>query len=113
MERYNFLKSETIGLNVKNLELFEEVLNRLEKELIIDPDSIFIENTNYDLTFFSDIILKKKFNVCLDIGHLYLTGFDFNNFKNVFNDKSGVIHLHGFKDNSDHLSLDKIDREYL
>jgi len=113
MDRYNFLKSETIELNAKNHELFEDVLNRLEKELTIDPDSIFIENTNYDLTFFSGIILKKKFNVCLDIGHLYLTCLDLNNFIDVYKDKTGVIHIHGFKDYKDHMALDAIDKEKL
>ncbi len=113
MDRYNFLKSDPIELNDENHKLFEEVLTVLENESVIDPASIFIENTNYDLTFFSDLILKRKFNVCLDIGHLYLTGLDMNKFITVFNEKIGVVHFHGFKDGKDHLALDKIDKEIL
>ncbi|MBN2544330.1 MAG: sugar phosphate isomerase/epimerase [Spirochaetes bacterium] len=113
IDRYNFLKNDLIELNMENHVKFEEVLNKLESKLNIDPSSIFIENTGFDLVYFSDIILKKNFNICFDIGHLFLNGLDFNKFINVFKDKIGVIHLHGFNDNKDHLSLDNIKGEHL
>lgn len=101
-----------VKLNKKNFDKFKKVCKSI-KQKIPNPDFFYIENTNYDLTFFKDIILENGYSVCLDIGHIICFNHEFDPFINIFNNVINEIHIHGVKKGKDHLSLDKLDNKYI
>jgi len=88
---------------------FDSVLKDLAKRLENNTSKIAIENTDYDLTFYSDIIKKYGYSICMDIGHILRFNFDLEQFIKAFYNRIAVIHLHGCKNNKDHMSLKVID----
>ncbi len=72
-------------------------------------DSIFVENTHYDLTYFADIIEARGFGVCMDVGHLMRCGHDIARFTKRFDGRIGEVHLHGFDGAEDHIGLSRTD----
>ncbi len=103
---------EKVELNKSNFELFEDVCKKI-KSKVSNTDSIIIENTSYDLTFFKNIIYKYNYSVCLDIGHLIICDLDIGKFIDEFKSKIKVIHIHGVKNNKDHKPLNDLDKNVL
>jgi sugar phosphate isomerase/epimerase len=101
-----------VELNKNNFKNFKKVC-KLIKNRMANPEYFYIENTNYDLTYFKDIILENGFSVCLDIGHLFNYKQDFSIFISSFNKVIKEMHIHGIKNGKDHLSLNKLDKKYI
>jgi sugar phosphate isomerase/epimerase len=98
-----------VDLSNENYDLFNNILNKINTNFKEIKKKILIENLSYDLVHFKDIINNYNFNICLDIGHLYMHNHNLNNFINEFMEKIKVVHLYGFNEKKDHLSLDNID----
>ena len=74
--------------------------------LIASPHNMFcIETLGWDLREIADIIGEFEFSVCIDVGHLLLTGSDVAEFFRAFSGKVRVVHLHGVSEGRDHISL--------
>jgi sugar phosphate isomerase/epimerase len=88
----------------------DQALSSLRKILAtgIQPGLISIETLDYPCELLTDIICELDLNICLDLGHLILHGYDINSAFDSFAAKIAVIHLHGFVDNRDHLALNKL-----
>lgn len=108
----NFSYKEII-LNDESTNNYDFILSAIKERFKENYSKILIENTGYDLTFFKDTIIKHNFNICMDIGHLFINNFDFDFFINTFKERINEIHLHGFLKNIDHQSLKKIKEEIL
>ncbi len=102
-----------ILLDNKSADRFDYILSAIKEKFKENYSKILIENTGYDLTYFKDRIVCHNFNICMDIGHLFVNNFDFDFFINAFNDRINEIHLHGFVDKTDHKGLNKIREEIL
>ena len=100
-----------IKLDKINFDKFNKICKSI-KGKIPNNDFFYIENLNYDLTFFKDIILEYKYSVCMDIGHIICFNHEFNTFINTFKNKINEIHIHGVKNSKDHLSMDKLDEKF-
>lgn len=74
----------------------------------MDPEVISIETLDYAPELLVDIVSESGVSVCLDIGHLILHGYDPVETFKIFKDDVSIIHLHGVRDNSDHLALDQL-----
>ncbi|MBU4343905.1 MAG: hypothetical protein KKB05_01690 [Proteobacteria bacterium] len=74
----------------------------------IKSRSIAIENLMYPFEWVEKIISSLNLSVCIDIGHLIRMNADIKGTFNKYHDRTPIIHLHGVKDNLDHLSLDKL-----
>ncbi len=72
----------------------------------VEPGIIAIENLDYPFEWIYPAIEKFNLSVCMDMGHLFLYGYDHKNFFDKYKDKILIIHLHGVKDGKDHLALD-------
>ena len=75
----------------------------------MDPSLISLETLDYSPDFFHEALNRFDISVCLDVGHLFIHGFDPLKYYNKFRERISIIHLHGVADGSDHLSLDQLD----
>jgi len=71
----------------------------------IDSKTISIETLMYPFEWLETIISDYKFSICIDIGHLMLQDIDLETFFNKYGHQTSIIHLHGLKNNHDHVSL--------
>ncbi|MGA2142723.1 MAG: cobamide remodeling phosphodiesterase CbiR [Brevinematales bacterium] len=94
-------------------ERYGIILEKLSERLGDKAAQIYIENTRCDLSKYKDIILKSSHPVCMDLGHLYINGFDTGSFILNFRDRIREVHMHGCSKGKDHISLLQSDREYL
>ena len=74
---------------------------------------IAIETLDYPFDLIADIIDELNYRICMDVGHLMLSGYDIERFFQRFEKKVSIIHLHGVLDGRDHLSLANLPAELL
>jgi len=74
----------------------------------INSRSIAIENLMYPFEWAEEIISSLNLSVCIDAGHLIIMNADIKKVFDKYHDRTSIMHLHGVKDNLDHLSLDKL-----
>ncbi|MEJ2167057.1 MAG: cobamide remodeling phosphodiesterase CbiR [Desulfobacterales bacterium] len=74
----------------------------------VRADKIAIETLDYPLETLAEIIFELQLSICLDAGHLLIHGYDIRRFFNKYGTKITIMHLHGVKNNHDHLSLDQL-----
>ena len=74
----------------------------------IKSRSIAIENLMYPFEWVEEVISSLNLSVCIDIGHLILMNADRKETFAKHHHRTPIIHLHGVKNNLDHLSLDKL-----
>lgn len=101
--------SPSVGLDREHFNLFHRALDTMSAKLANSARNILIENTNYDLTFFSSLIIRSRCSVCMDAGHITLYGHDYGRFIEVFHQKIRQVHLHGVSGGRDHQALTGLD----
>ena len=72
----------------------------------VPADKIALETLDYPLEKLAQIIEELELSICLDAGHLMLHGYDIARFFHKYGAKISIMHLHGVKNNRDHLALD-------
>ena len=77
-----------------------------------DPRMLCVETLSYPFHFVKDLVEKYGLAVTLDIGHVWLAGFDARRIAHELLPLARVIHLHGVADGHDHLGLGRT-RKYL
>lgn len=92
-------------LNQKELDLLNQSILLLKQGLGHHFKQILLENTDYDLTLASAIIDTYDLSVCLDFGHLQLLHLPLQNFRQSFDSRIKMAHVHGFQHGKDHQSL--------
>ncbi len=48
------------------------------------------------------------FSICLDIGHILISGYPLEVYFEKYLADTSIIHLHGFQDGTDHLGIDRL-----
>lgn len=100
----------SVGLDAAHAELFQRAIGAITDRL--GPDAaanIYIENTTYDLVYFSRTILRNPCRVCCDAGHLMLHHHDLRRFVEIYGGKIAQAHLHGVDAGRDHQALTGAD----
>jgi sugar phosphate isomerase/epimerase len=72
----------------------------------IRPDRVCVETLGYPFAFLRDIVHQMGLSVCLDVGHVLLSGQDVDECMDLYLDRTRVVHLHGVLDGRDHRGLD-------
>lgn len=72
---------------------------------------IAIETLDYPIDWIDPVLNTLDLSACIDIGHLMLYGFDFNEVFMRYAVRTQIIHLHGVLNGKDHLSLDAMKPE--
>ncbi|MBW2094172.1 MAG: sugar phosphate isomerase/epimerase [Deltaproteobacteria bacterium] len=76
----------------------------------VDNSTIAVENLGYPVEWNEEIVEHFDFSFCMDIGHLWLYQYDWEEALQKHLDDTRVIHLHGVSDGNDHLSIEKNDQ---
>jgi sugar phosphate isomerase/epimerase len=72
------------------------------------PQGITIETLGYPFEWIEEIVRHFGFSICLDIGHILISGWDLELHFEKYLSSTSIIHLHGFEDGVDHLGIDRL-----
>jgi len=70
-----------------------------------DPALLCVENLNYPFAWCEPLLDTFNLGVCIDLGHLWVGGYDTDAHLKRYLPRTRVIHLHGVRDARDHLAL--------
>lgn len=104
----------TLHLERKNQARLEDWQRRLAQSMgevqgwSVDPKRITIETLGYPFGWIEEIVRHFGFSICLDIGHILISGQDLKLHFEKYLSRTSVIHLHGFEDGVDHLGIDRL-----
>jgi len=72
----------------------------------LEGRSISIETLSYPLGWIDDILEAFDLSICIDVGHLILSGISLSETFKRYEDRLSIIHLHGVEGKKDHQSVD-------
>jgi sugar phosphate isomerase/epimerase len=104
----------TLHLERKNQARLEDWQKRLTQSMgevqgwSVDPKRITIETLGYPFGWIEGIVKHFGFSICLDIGHILISGQDLELHFEKYLSRTSIIHLHGFEDGVDHLGIDRL-----
>ena len=75
----------------------------------IEPERISIETLSYPFDWIEDIVKRFEFSVCLDIGHMLISGLDIEGYFRKYLPQTSIVHLHGVENGVDHLGIDRLN----
>jgi sugar phosphate isomerase/epimerase len=104
------------GQEEADIEAWRKRLIRSVQEIVkwgIEPSRISIETLGYPFEWIEDIVNEFGFSICLDIGHLLIRKQDVGAYFKKYRNNISIIHLHGFENGTDHLGIDRLNRETL
>jgi sugar phosphate isomerase/epimerase len=77
----------------------------------VQPRRIAIENLDYPFEWVGGIVQDLNLSICMDVGHLLLSGEDITIFARENADRIAVYHLHGVRNQKDHLPLTSLSKK--
>jgi sugar phosphate isomerase/epimerase len=69
---------------------------------------ISVETLGYPFEWVEEIVKEFDFSICLDIGHILISGYDLEAYFEKYLADTSIIHLHGFENGTDHLGIDRL-----
>jgi len=93
------------------LSALERSLNEFLTSTTVDPARICVETLSYPFALVEELVERHALSVTLDIGHIWLMGYDSDEAAHTLLPKARICHLHGVADGKDHLGLDAGDSE--
>jgi sugar phosphate isomerase/epimerase len=109
----------TLHLERRNQAVLEDWQRRLVRSMEevlrwkVNPEQITIETLGYPFGWIEEIVEHFGFSICLDIGHILITGQDLERHFEKYLSRTSIIHIHGFKDGIDHLGIDRLTNPVL
>ena len=88
------------------LDACDEVCRRIAEIPWLESQRICVENLFYPMVWHMDLVARYNLSICMDIGHLLLSGE--KRYDDIFVKylaKTRIIHLHGVCEGRDHISL--------
>ena len=76
-----------------------------------ESNMLCVETLSYPFHVVMDLVEKYNLAVTLDIGHVWLGGFDAQRLARELLPSARVIHLHGVADGHDHLGLGSTQKD--
>lgn len=76
-------------------------------DAVSDPALVCVENLGYPPLLHSEFVEKYRFSNCVDCGHLWINGYEWEPYLMSLLDNTRIIHLHGVCAGRDHQSLAK------
>lgn len=103
------LEDITNAATQKARELWEdrttEVCKTVVETCAVDPCRFCVENLNYPIAWHAGLVNTLGVSLCLDMGHLWLYSQTWESDCRTYLPHARVVHLHGVRDNTDHLAL--------
>ena len=104
------------GREETDIEAWRSRLLRSVEEMAqngIDLNRIAVETLGYPFEWIEDIVEKSGFSICLDIGHILISGQDLKFYFYKYLPKTSIIHLHGSEKGTDHFGIDRLSESTL
>ena len=98
------------------LRHWQDALCRSMESLIskeIRGSRISIETLLYPMDQIESVIREFQLSICLDIGHMILSGQDIGKTFDTWKDRTAIVHLHGVSGETDHHSLDRLASHHM
>lgn len=95
---------------------WKAALKRSIEELLNDgpaPENFCIESLSYPYELVWDLVEGYNLSVCLDIGHILLSGFDLTAYLDTYLSRCRVVHLHGIREGKDHCDIGFLEKHIL
>ncbi|MBN2315559.1 MAG: sugar phosphate isomerase/epimerase [Sedimentisphaerales bacterium] len=95
---------------------WKAALNQSIEQLLYDgpaPGTFCIETLGYPFDLVWDLVQSHDLSVCLDVGHIILSGFDLVEYLNTYLSRCCVVHLHGIYDGRDHCDIGGLSNHIL
>ncbi len=107
-DHYGVSPSHEVGAWLSALDRsLEEFLGSTK----IEPSLICVETLSYPFDLVEPLVRRHALSVTLDIGHIWLMGYDSDEEARLLLPRSRICHLHGVAGGKDHLGLDEGDGE--
>lgn len=87
----------------------DDTLQMLLESTDLNPRMFCIETLSYPFFYVQDLVERYDLGVTLDIGHIWLMGYDSAKAMDDLLQRTRICHLHGVKEGQDHLGLDQGD----
>ncbi len=105
-DHYGVSPSHEVGAWLSSLDRsLEEFLGTTT----VDPSQICVETLSYPFDLVAELVSRYALSVTLDIGHIWLMGYDSDEATRLLLPKSRICHLHAVSNGTDHLGLDAGD----
>ncbi len=104
---YGTVPSENVPRWLDNLDA---TLASMLKTLDIDSRQFCVETLSYPFSFVLPLVERYDLSVTLDIGHIWLMGYNREENLSSLLPRTRICHLHGVHQGKDHLSLEKGDK---
>jgi sugar phosphate isomerase/epimerase len=87
-------------------QALDESLADLLRLSALDPSLFCIETLSYPFSYVLPLVEKHNLSVTLDIGHIWLMGYDAEQACSSLFHRTRVCHVHGVREGKDHQSLE-------
>jgi sugar phosphate isomerase/epimerase len=98
------------SLPSREISLWQQALDESLTEFLaqtsLDPSMFCVETLSYPFSYVLPLVEKHNLSITLDIGHIWLMGYDAAEACSSLLSRTRVCHLHGVKDGKDHQSLE-------
>lgn len=108
-EQYGFIPARHVDVWLENIE--KSVVQLLAAGL--DPEKLCIETLSYNFSIIEPIIDAYSLGICLDIGHVWRFGLDYDHYMQNYAPRAKVIHLHGVKNGTDHVGIHVLEEQQI
>ncbi len=103
------------GYEDSQLKKWLERIHKSLKQIVsggINSRDISIETLSYPFEWLKEIIDELDLSVCVDLGHLFLYGFDPKAIFNTYSRRISILHLHGVENKTDHIGLERLNMKH-
>ena len=93
------------------IETWRKSIRRSVKEILkcgVPSRRISIETLGYPFEWVEEIVKEFDFSICIDIGHILISGYNLEVYFKKYLADTSIIHLHGFENGTDHLGIDRL-----
>ncbi|NCC65869.1 MAG: sugar phosphate isomerase/epimerase, partial [Spirochaetia bacterium] len=105
-QKYGQLPAKNVDRWLDNLE---SSLQHFFETTSLDSRMLCAETLSYPFALVQPLVDQFDLSVTLDIGHVWLMGYDAEQAVHSLLDRTRICHLHGVANNHDHLSLSEGD----
>ncbi len=95
------------------LEHVDTSLDRFFEHATLDSRMLCVETLSYPFSLVQPLVEKYNLSITLDIGHIWLMGYDMQANLDALLERCRISHLHGVEDKKDHLGLEKGNQEQI
>jgi sugar phosphate isomerase/epimerase len=99
-----------------HINAWRTALGQSIEQLLCDgpaPETVCVETLAYPYDLVWDLVQYHSLSVCLDVGHILLSGYDIDAYLETYLSCCRVLHLHGIREGIDHCDIGGLENHTL